>query len=193
MFDWITVGSSALLVVITGVYAGLTYRLARATERSARATEAAAASAESAAEQSLTALEIQKATFAMQRSAQTMGFVLGDAGPFSSGFGFSLKTDGGSYLLHSVHLENLTLRPELQEIPGLTYGLDTLLEPTDGSFPRQLAASDRLLFEVPNFESMAKSAFPEDQVVVAWWSIVVECSFSEEDPVRTRVRVRSGS
>lgn len=191
MSDWIAIGLSALLVLITAVYAGLTHRLARASDRSAAASEAAAISAAQAAEHSRVALETQKATLAVQRSTQPMGFVLGAAGPFESGFGFSLRTDGGSYLVRAVRLQNLTLKPAYRDDPGVTYGQDTPLEPTEGSLPRQLDPPDHLLFEVPAFESMAKGAYRDEEVVVAWWNVIVECSFSEDDPVRTRVRVWS--
>lgn len=191
MSDWITMALSALLVIITGIYAFLTYRLARSSDRSAAASERAAASAADAAEQSRAGLEVQRAALAVQRANQPMGFVLGDAGPFESGFGFVLRTDGGSYLVREVRLLNITFKPLDHDHAGYTFGTDQQLTPSRGTLPAQLDPPDHLLFEVENADSLAQHAFGQGRWMVAWWNVVVTCSFSEDDPATRRVVVWS--
>lgn len=191
MSDWVMVPINAVLVAITAVYAFLTYRLAKASDRAAAASERAAAHAEAAARASQDSVDIQRANLAVQRANQPMRFKMHPAGPFASGFGFSLQTDGGSYFVREVSLQNLTVTGVGGSDPGYTLGTDQLLVPTSGTLPRQLDEPDSLTFEVPNARLFAERNLGPVAWSVAWWTCLVSCSFSEDDPVVRRVDVRS--
>lgn len=187
MSDPVLVILNALLVVVTATYAWITFNLARSSDRSAAAGERAAASAAEAAEQSRAAVEVQRAALAVQRASQPMGFVLGAAGPFDSGFGFVLRTDGGSYLVREVNLQNITFKPLGTDHPGVTFGMDLALQPRQGALPMQLDPPDSLVFEVPDAAALAERALGDADWGVEWWNVLVLCSFSENDPAVRRV------
>src|SRR5690606_32660248 len=134
------------LVGVTGWYAYLTHQLSASADRSARASEDAARHAAAAAEASQQGLEVQKAALAVQRASQPMGFRVHAAGPMASGFGFALMTDGGSYLVRGVRLQNMTFKAVGREDSGHTFGQDTPLIPHDAAYPIQLDPPDALIF-----------------------------------------------
>lgn len=177
------------LVVITGIYAALTYSVARSGRRSAEASQEAADAAQTAATASQEALALQRAAVTMASHTQAFSFNMGPAGPFEGGFGFALLTDGNSYLVHAVTLENLTFAASGDE-PGLTFGLGTALSPVREVLPYQLDGPDHLLFEV-DANSLAAQRFPESDWHIKWWDCIVSCSLSHDDPAIRRVVVRS--
>ena len=159
MAQWILVVANVVLVLITGTYVILTHRLAVAGERSAAASEQAALSAASAARASHESVEVQRASVAIQRASQGMNFVIGGAGPFDSGFGFVLRTDGGSYFVREVSLQNITFKSiNSPQDAGFTYGTDQVLTPSGRTLPSQLDAPDHLTFEVTNAATLGQGA-----------------------------------
>lgn len=178
--SWIAIWVNALLVIVTAVYAGLTWRLAKSSK------EAALASADSA--------RTQRAAVEAEANRRHAWFKTAGGGPSSHEYEIVIRPLLGAYFLRKVVLQELTLEP-LSAEEGETDRSSQLevnhqLFPKDGEGTLFVDEAEGAWFTV-DFVALIGDACPENQWRVKGWSCMVTFSLSEFSESNRRVAVYS--
>lgn len=181
----VSLAANVALVVVTGVYVVLTWRLARSSrEAASSAAESATAAAESARAQRA-AIE----TEAYQRHAW---FKTGGGGASYDRWEIGVRPLVGAYLLRKVVLRDFQFMPEEPHENGVQSGVSVdvhqELVPKEGTLPRLVDEVEGVMFVV-DVAGLAREAMPGRKWRIDNWSCEVTYSLSEFSDAQRRVIV----